>query len=315
MLLLLLAVVANPFIMMYIATTKEFNLRKDFVAALGTSSHMMDRIENTTTIRTISLYNEPYPVAASKKGLVVEMMDDALTLGVKHVTLNLNLSQLIDPHGDTINTMWEFLGTTYRFKLSYVEEMDHQIKWYSDQGVLVNIVVLAYASDDTEVNRIVLHPRYDPIDHKNAQLSAFNTVTDDGQLWFVASMEFMTERWSRPDQSKGRIVGFIMGNEVNTHWWWSNMGKVSMEEFADDYLRSVRLAHKAIRKHSSWCRVYISLEHHWNIRYPAGDEQQSFAGRSFLDYFARRSMEWGDFDWHLSFVSLKMMVYCKRNHT
>jgi hypothetical protein len=218
-LLLLLAVVANPFIMMYIATTKEINLRKDFVAALGTSSHMMDRIENTMAIPTISLYNEPYPVAASKKGLVVEMMDDAMTLGVKHVTLNLNLSQLIDPHGDTISTVWDFLGDTYHFKLSYVEEMDRQVKWYSDQGVRVNIVVLAYASDDAEVNCIVLHLRYDPIDHMNAQLSAFNTVTDDGQRWFVSSMEFMTERWSRPDQSKGRIVGFIMGNEVNTHWY------------------------------------------------------------------------------------------------
>lgn len=198
-LILLLLLAVNPFIMMYIATTKEINLRKDFVGALGTSSHIMDRIENTTTIHTISLYNEPYPVAASKKGLVVEMMDEALTLGVKHVTLNLNLSQLIDPHGDTISTMWDFLGDTYHFKLSCVEEMDRQVKWYSDQGVLVNIVVLAYASNDAEVNRIVLHPHYDPIDHMNAQLSAFNTVTDDGQRWFVSSMEFR------------RIVGFIMG--------------------------------------------------------------------------------------------------------
>ena len=47
-----------------------------------------------------SRYNEPYPTAASKKGLQVEMVDDALALGVKHAALNFNLSQLIDPKGD-----------------------------------------------------------------------------------------------------------------------------------------------------------------------------------------------------------------------
>jgi len=76
---------------------------------------------------------------------------------------------------------------------------------------------------------------------------------------------------------------------------------VSMEEFADDYLRTVRLAHTAIRKESAWARVYISLEHHWNIRYAAGDDQQAFPGRAFLDYFASRARAGGDVDWHIAF--------------
>jgi hypothetical protein len=92
-----------------------------------------------------------------------------------------------------------------------------------------------------------------------------------------------------------------MGNEVNSHWWWANMGRVGMEEFADDYLRTIRLAHGAIRRQCSWARLYVSLEHHWNIRYAAGDVQQAFPARSFLDYFARRAREGGDFDWHIAF--------------
>ena len=39
-----------------------------------------------------SRYNESYPATASKKGLQVEMVDDALALGVKHAALNFNLS-------------------------------------------------------------------------------------------------------------------------------------------------------------------------------------------------------------------------------
>jgi len=92
-----------------------------------------------------------------------------------------------------------------------------------------------------------------------------------------------------------------MGKEVNSHWWWANMGHAKMEEFADDYLRTVRLAHDAIRRQSSWARVYVSLEHHWNIRFPSGDETQSFPARAFLDYFAQQARAGGDFDWNVAF--------------
>ena len=126
-------------------------------------------------------------------------------------------------------------------------------------------------------------------------------MTPEGRKWLGACLSLLAERWSRPDQKYGRVVGYIMGNEVNSHWWWSNQGRATMREFADDYLRTVRLAHTAIRRQSSWARVYLSLEHHWNIRYPAGDEHQCFPGREFLEYFARQARAGGDFDWHLAF--------------
>jgi hypothetical protein len=74
-----------------------------------------------------------------------------------------------------------------------------------------------------------------------------------------------------------------------------------MEEFAEDYLRAVRITDEAVHKYLLNGRVYLSLEHHWNIHYPGGDEQQTFAGKPFLEYFARRAREEGDFQWHLAF--------------
>jgi hypothetical protein len=206
-----------------------------------------------------SRYNEPYPTAASKKGLQVETVDDALALGVKHAALNFNLAQLIDPKGDTNNPNWESDGHAYHFKRSYVESMDGRIKALSERCVVVNLIVLTYQSRDAEVNRILIHPRC--VTNAPNHLGNFNTVTEEGRRWLAATMEFCAERWSRPDQKYGRVAGYIMGNEVNSHWWWANMGRVTMEEFADDYLRTVRLAHIAIRKQSSWARVYLSLEH------------------------------------------------------
>ncbi len=246
-----------------------------------------------------SRYNEPYPTSASKKGLQVELVEDALALGVKHAALNFNLAQMIDPKGDTNNPSWEIEGRKYYFQRGAIESTDRRIKALSDRGVLVSLIVLTYQSHDSAVNRILIHPQC--VTNAPNRLGNFNTVTEEGRRWLAAAMEFCAERWSRPDQRHGRVVGYIMGNEVNSHWWWANMGHVTMEEFADDYLRTVRIAHTAIRKQSSWARVYLSLEHHWNVRYDQKNARTSFPGRAFLDYFAQRAKAGGDFDWHLAF--------------
>lgn len=244
-------------------------------------------------------YVESYPSSASKKGLQVERVDDALQLGVKHAALNINLSALVDPTADPSNPQWDYNGKTYHFRRAYLREMDDKIRVLSENGVLVNLIVLAYQSRDPLVNQLVLHPH--AVAKPPNRLCAFNTLTEDGRNWFVATLEFMAERWSHPEREHGRVIGYIIGNEVNSHWWWCNMGRVSMEDFADDYLRTVRLAHGAIRRQSSWARVYLSLEHHWTVRYTPADEEQAFPGRSFLDYFAQLAREQGDFDWHLAF--------------
>ena len=188
---------------------------------------------------------DAYPAAASKKGLQVEMVDDALALGVKHAGLNFNLSQLIDPKGGTNSFAWQNDGRTYHFKRGYVESMDQRIKTLSERGVVVTLIVLTYFSGDTNVNRILIHPNC--VSNAPNRLGNFNTVTDEGRRWFQAAMEFCAARWSAQDAARGRVAGYIMGNEVNSHWWWANMGKVTMTEFADDYLRTVRLAHVALR--------------------------------------------------------------------
>jgi hypothetical protein len=246
-----------------------------------------------------SRYTEPYPAAASIKGLQVEMVDDALALGVKQAALNFNLSGLIDPEGDTNSPVWELQGRKYHFKAGYLAALDQRIKILSDRGVVVTLIVLTYQSDNAEVNRILIHPRC--VTNAPNHLGNFNTATAEGRRWLRATLEFCAERWSRPDQSHGRVAGYIIGNEVDSHWWWANMGRVGLEAFADDYLRTMRLAHEAIRRESSWARVYVSLDHNWNVRAESSDANQAFPGRNFLDYFARRARKQGDFDWNVAY--------------
>ena len=249
--------------------------------------------------RGVSKYVEPYPHVTSKKGLQVQMVDDALTLGVKHACLNLNLGNAISPTPAPDDLPCTMDGQTFHFARNYIESMDRTIKQLSDAGVIVNLILLNIESQDPARNRILLHPRYDKACPEH--FSAFNTATPEGLAWFKASIEFLADRYSACGHPYGRVCGYIVGNEVNSHWVWCNMGRVSIQEFAADYARTMRVCFTAVRKFSPSARVYVSLEHHWNIHYAALKEDQSFAGRPFLDRLNEITKAGGDFDWGLAF--------------
>ncbi|MEO5802718.1 MAG: DUF5722 domain-containing protein, partial [Verrucomicrobiota bacterium] len=123
----------------------------------------------------------------------------------------------------------------------------------------------------------------------------------NGLKYFKACMEFLADRYSRPDRLYGRVANFIVGNEVDAHWFWYNMGLAPMETVAEEYLRAVRICHTAVRKSAGQSRVYLSLDHSWAATVNnLGDPLKGFPSRTFLDYFAARAKVGGDFDWHIA---------------
>jgi hypothetical protein len=229
---------------------------------------------------------DPFPTARSKKGLQVQMVDDAIALGVQHAALNWNVASMLNV---TTNSQ------EVRFNMGYIEAMDRQVKALSDAGAVVSLILLYYKSGNAEMDRIMLHPKYS--EQAPNHLTEFNTSNAESARYLGACFEMIARRYSEAGYPHGRVANYIVGNEVNSHWFWANMGRVSMEEFADDYLRAVRLCHESVRKYSATARTYVSLEHHWNIRYPGGDEKQAFAARPFLERMAKD----GDFEWHVAF--------------
>ncbi len=247
----------------------------------------------------VALWDERFPQPASKKGLQVQMVDDALALGVKHAALNLYLGGWFRGLDGKDVLEWTVDGQTYRFNRQAVEGLDRQVKQLSDAGVVVSLIVLAGPTGDPAIDQWLVHPNYSPTAPN--KLAAFNTSTEEGFRHFRALFEFLGARYSRPDRQFGRVVGFIMSNEVNSHWDWSNMGSATMEQFADDYLRATRLAWTALQQFAPASRVYLSLEHHWNIGYRTKEPDKSFAARPFLEYMNARSKVGGDFPWHVAF--------------
>jgi hypothetical protein len=220
------------------------------------------------------------------------MVEDAIELGVKHAGLNWNLAPMIDLSKNTNSLRFG----DYYFQRGYIEHMDKQMKTFHEAGAVVSLILLYYKSGNAEMDRIMLHPNYSTNAPNN--LTEFNTSNPESSARLQACFEFIAQRYSERGYPHGRVANYIVGNEVNSHWFWANMGRVTMEEFADDYLRAVRACHTAVRKYSTTARVYVSLEHHWNMRYEGGDDKQTFAARPFLEYIAKKG---GDFDWHVAF--------------
>lgn len=270
-----------------------------FVLCPMDSAKPLGPVRYVETFAGVSLWDEPFPQPASKKGLQVQMVDDALSLGVKHAALNLFLAGWFRGADKKDALEWTSDGVVYRFPRAAVEGLDRQVKPLSDAGVVVNLIVLAGPTGDPAIDQWLVHPNYSP--SAPNKLAAFNTSTGAGFGHLRALFEFLGARYSRPDRQFGRVVGFIMSNEVNSHWDWSNMGSATMEQFADDYLRATRLAWTALQQFAPASRVYLSLEHHWNIGYRTKEPDKSFAARPFLEYMNARSKEGGDFPWHVAF--------------
>ena len=236
----------------------------------------------------------PFPNPGSKKGLQVQMVEDAIATGVRHATLNVTLGGLIDLEKKTGNPTWQLDGETFSFRQSYLDSLP--VKRLCDAGMNVYFILLAYEGKP-EMNAAILHPARDA--KLVNKIAAFDTVTPRGAKLWRATMEFLADYYSRPNDEHGRVVGYIIGNEVNVHWQWHNLGRMPRNVMVADYERQMRIANTAVRKSSKTARVYMSLTHFWTID-PDADHQRSMGGKYFIEEFARQARAGGDFDWHLA---------------
>ena len=241
----------------------------------------------------------PYPSKPSPKGLQVQMVDDVLALGVHHAGINVTLNGLLSPAKDAKpgQPTASADGFTFAINEAYAQSIDRHIKPLSDRGIVVTAILITYRSPDPRIRALTVHPDADPA--KGTTMAA-NTVTPEGRACYKALTDFIARRWCSADDSHGRLWGWVISNEVNSHHEWHQMGPVTVEQLAVQYEDQVRLAWESLRRHSAHARVYLSMEHHWNTQGHA-DPRQACRGRELLELFAKRAKERGDFDWNLAF--------------
>lgn len=254
-----------------------------------------------------SEYDYKYPETDSKKGLQVNMIQDAIELGVRHAAQNICIGDIMRPTGSCKNPiLFTYDGVEYTFDGDYIAGFDKRVKELSDNGIIVTLILLnsKHWNTDTspELYGALFHPDFIPYkDEPDVHLSAFNMTTDEGIRYYCAFIAFLAHRYASPTGEHGRAVGMIISNEINSQWIWGNAGHKTVEEYMAEYTIALRLAWQTACSIYSNARIYISLDHFWTGAQNTAENTKYYGSRPVLENLSSIAATEGDFYWNIAF--------------
>jgi len=250
-------------------------------------------------IESASRRKSSFPAAQGIKGLqCIEDIDDALRLGIKQAALNVTLDQLVDWKGNSRQFSWQVDGGIVCFHADYVDHIDSQLKRLTDAGVVNSLIIYNRIPRSRDRNPLI-HPRTDMV-QSPFRVGAFNLATADGVRVFRAAIEFLAERYSKTQSAHGLAQRFIIGNEIQSHWHWYNLGEMPPRQVVEEYHKALRLAHLAAHGIHPEIQLYISLDHHWSTQM-GKNPLRGMPGKYFIETLNRLVTAAGNFEWHVAF--------------
>jgi hypothetical protein len=237
----------------------------------------------------------------SKKGLGgfqvgrAELAGDLDALGIASVTVNLFLARFLRAEPSAKTQAFTFNGRTYHADRPETEKLDRTLLAAAKRDALVLAILLvpkAGAWDTPELGRILQHPDCDPA----GNYSMANVTSAEGVAHYAALLDYLAERYSRPGQPFGRIHHWIVHNEVDAGWVWTNCGEKPPVLYVDQYHKSMRLAQLVARQYDPHARAYASLTHFWNWT----PNHRFYPARAVLEHLLAFSRVEGDFDWGIA---------------
>lgn len=270
------------------------------------SGGLLPGVQYVTDIED-ALRTFPYPVTDTKKGLQISDAADAANLGVKHSAINVNEGDFLMPapvEGDTI--YFEHDGQTYYFRKSHVERMDKDFIELTEIGCVITLILLNSPHWRVDIDpafwEVIKHPAYTgTADDGTGLISAFNLVTEEGLRYYRAFVAFLADRYTREDKRYGRCVGMIVGNEVDAGYIWCNSGEMDMETYMREYATALRVTWQTAAAIYSGMRVYISLDHFWNIAMDDKQPLRYYKPRDMLIFLNELATEEGQIPWHIAY--------------
>jgi len=226
-------------------------------------------------------------------------VDDLIALGVQHIDTNVMLSQVLDLGAADPPLSWEVDGERIGINAGYIESLDRQLLELARAGISVTIILLNGVPSAPDAANPLIHPRTDLANAPN-HLGAFNLTDERGFRCYRAAIEFLAHRYSDPAGERGFVSGWIIGNEMQSHWAWSNYGEMSDVDVVADYARALRMAWLAVSRYTAAARVYVSLDHCWTIP-SEPNPLRATTGARFLELLNGRVRAGGDFPWQVAF--------------
>lgn len=245
-----------------------------------------------------AVYNYPYPQADSKKGLSVApgMEEDAMELGVRNSIINIDLAQLFAAPSEQNRAAAipaTYRGKTYWFRTAAVGSYDASLRRLRENNTVVTgILLLSCRSDLTGLISPSALMRKGP---GRQYYYMWNTRSQDARDMLAAAVRFLALRYGAENGANGRIVGWILGNEVNNYSDWNYDGRVTFDQYMNDYADAFELLSKNARAVYRNARIYISLDHYWTQ-----EGKTYYAGKDVLDAFAKRVSARG-LGWNLAY--------------
>ena len=240
-------------------------------------------------------YDLPHEVPASKKGIggfgANRFASDLDSLDITSVTVNMWLGFMsLTPSDNAIP--FDYNGRTYYADRKAIEGFDKTLQYTAARDVIVNAIVLIAPERsfaDKAAGRLFEHPDFDPA----GIYTMPNMTTLESLNLYAAAIDFLAERYSRPDKKYGRVHHWIAHNEVDAGWVWTNAGIKTPLRFMDIYIKSMRLLYYTARKYSPHPEVFITLTHYWQSRH----NEYCYPSAQLLELLVDYTQAEGDFKW------------------
>jgi hypothetical protein len=245
-----------------------------------------------------------YPQPDTIKALAAEG-EDLKELGIKQSLVNINLPALMTLNTEKAVIPFESEGRIYYFNKDRVSKLDEFMQNTYRYGICVTAILLNApklfdSGNEEALLKQVIHPAYDWAS-KSTYISAFPMTTPEGQGFYKAFVSFLVQRYAREDAKYGRMCGMIISNEINSQYIWGNAGEMEVSNYTREYTTALRLAWLCTHKYYKNFRVYVSLDHFWNLTFDPRYPKRYYKGRDVIDYINRYSKEEGDFDWNVAY--------------
>ena len=244
--------------------------------------------------------NLPEDKAETIKGLdgltpsTLSNFGDLVDLDIQSMKINLLLhgALSLEPTG----LSHTFNGKEYFLNPNFIANLDSRVARCTESDIKVAFVLLIpLRLGNPDFQRIFVHP-----DANSGLYSMANVTSAEGVEYYTAMVDFLAQRYSRPDQQFGRMDQWIIHNEVDAHTDWTHAGQKPVELYTQIYDRSMRMVHFTIRKHNPTAKVFASFTKHWNSK--AGSSE-NFRSRDVLAVLNRLTGLEGDYEWNIAWHS------------
>ncbi|MBI5851300.1 MAG: NPCBM/NEW2 domain-containing protein [Planctomycetes bacterium] len=213
----------------------------------------------------------------AKKGVTCPVdLDDVKALGAAQAAINIQPTHAFLPAtapDPATGFVLEVDGVRLRFDPRWVAQLDTEVSRLTSLGVHVIAIVTCAIPPGADNRHPLVHERCDVVRAPN-HLTAFRVNDAAGTAHFTGFLRFCASRFPG-------IAGYVIGNEIDAHWQWHNLGEASAGDVIAQHARELVLACRALHGVRPALRVFTSLTHSWALPH-ALSPRRALAARRLL---------------------------------